>query len=131
MLSADGGAMREPSMPDPQQRIPDAIEATDTATDDGRCPTAKRGAASRTYPGRAVPYGQPPERGAVLAAHREHRIRPPCRRRTREQAKTGMPANRFAPWARRGLHGYLVRQQPDQPQCRRCHRVAHRHRVGC
>jgi hypothetical protein len=75
-------------MPYPQQRIPDAIEATDTATDDGRCPTAERGAASRTLPGRAVPYGQPPERGALLAAHREHRIRPPCRRRTREQAKS-------------------------------------------
>jgi hypothetical protein len=29
-------------MPYPQQRIPDAIEATDTATDDGRCPTAER-----------------------------------------------------------------------------------------
>jgi hypothetical protein len=87
-------------MPYPQQRIPDAIEATDAATDDGRCPTAEKGSGLTALPGRAVPYGQPPERGAVLAAHREHRVRPPCRRRTWEQAKTGMPADRFAPWAR-------------------------------
>ena len=30
-------------MPYLPQRIPDAIEATDTATDDGRCPTAEKG----------------------------------------------------------------------------------------
>jgi hypothetical protein len=40
-------------MPYLQQRIPDAIEATDTATDDGRCPTAEKGSGLPT----ALPRG--------------------------------------------------------------------------
>jgi len=42
-------------MPYPQQRIPDAIEATDTATDDGRCPTGKGSGLSDPTPAARCP----------------------------------------------------------------------------